>query len=261
MNDLRSSDARTRAQRLNAYLRRIAPQGREAVTTGPFLATFDLEQDNPYLNYAIPDDDSRPTPQEIEAFAAVCRSRNRKPRLEYVPEAAPELEAALRTAGFEVEMRPPVMTCDPVRLRPAEAPAGFVLRAAKTAEEFAAANAALNLAYAEHNVPDGDPARLMEMCDQGGGCLVALEVATGNTAGAGLFTPPAEGLTEVAGIGVAPAFRRRGLATALTAGLTRTAFEHDVGLAFLTPGGDQAQRAYERAGFEALGEMLMISRP
>jgi hypothetical protein len=40
--------------------------------------------------------------------------------------------------------------------------------------------------------------------------------------------------------------------------LTRHAFAHGLTFAFLTPGGDMAQRAYERAGFDVGGEMLMI---
>src|SRR3569832_2163949 len=181
-----------RDARLNAYLRVTAPQGRVALRTGPFLATFDPRRDNPYRNYAVPDDGADPTPAEIEAFAEICRAHGRRPRLEYAPEAAPAQEAALVAAG--------------------------------------------------------------------GACFMAVDAAGGEAAGCGMFTPPADGVTEVAGIGVARAWRRRGLATALTSALTREAFRRGVTLAFLTPGGDEAQRAYERAGFEVGGSMLMIGR-
>jgi hypothetical protein len=46
--------------RVQAYLRGVAARGRETERIGPFLATFDRASDNPFLNYAIPDDGARP---------------------------------------------------------------------------------------------------------------------------------------------------------------------------------------------------------
>ena len=250
-----------RDARLNAYLRVTAPQGRVAVRTGPFLATFDPKRDNPYRNYAVPDDGADPTPAEIEAFAEICRVHGRRPRLEYAPEAAPALEAALLSAGFEPEFRPPFLTCAPARLREVPPPEGFRIVPAETLAELEQCAAVLNDAYAEHGFDsDGDAGEMLKMIEAGGACFMAVDTAGGEAAGCGMFTPPADGVTEVAGIGVARAWRRRGLATALTSALTREAFRRGVTLAFLTPGGDEAQRAYERAGFEVGGSMLMIGR-
>jgi ribosomal protein S18 acetylase RimI-like enzyme len=249
-----------RDARLNAYLRVTAPQGRIAVRAGPFLATFDPKRDNPYRNYAVPDDQADPTPAEIEAFAEVCRAHGRKPRLEYAPEAAPALEAALLAAGFEPEFRPSFLTCAPTRLREVPPPQGFRIVSAETLAELEQCAAVLNDAYAEHGFDgDGDAGEMLKMIEAGGACFMAVDAAGGEAAGCGMFTPPADGVTEVAGIGVARAWRRRGLATALTSALAREAFRRGVTLAFLTPGGDEAQRAYERAGFEVGGSMLMIS--
>lgn len=55
------------------------------------------------------------------------------------------------------------------------------------------------------------------------------------------WTPP-NGFTEVAGIAVAAAQRRRGLATALTAELARRAFAAGVRAAYLTPADDEVAR-------------------
>lgn len=254
------TDAALRAARINAYLRYVGAQGREAVEVGPFLALFDRSSDNPHLNYAIPNDGARGSPADLAALEAAFRERSRKPRFEYAPEAAPGLEVDLLGAGYEVELRPPVMTCRSGEALPVEAPAGFALRLTGAAEELRAVCGVLDDAYAEHGLPKiEDRDHLIAFVARGGAVAMAL-TATGEIAGAGMFTPIADGLTEVAGIGVAPTFRGRGLATALTATLTREAFARGATLAWLTPGGPTAQGAYARAGFTAGTEMLMIGK-
>ena len=74
-----------------------------------------------------------------------------------------------------------------------------------------------------------------------------------------MCTPPADEVTELAGIGVQAAYRRRGIAGALTARLAEQAFAAGVTTAFLTPGDDGAGRVYERAGFEPRSLMLHIA--
>ena len=251
--------AAARDARTNAYLRQIAPQEREALRIGPFLATFHPTNANPYVSYAIPDDGARPTSQEIQAFVEAARARDRTPRLEYAPQAAPDVEAALLAAGFEVDFRPPFMTCDqPI---PVEAPAGTIVRIVEDPQDLRATARVLDLAYAEHGYPAmHDDDRLIAFLANGGGVALASDAVTGEAAGGGMFTPIAEAMTEVAGIGVLPGFRRRGLASALTALLTAEAFRRGAQTAFLTPGGEHAQKAYQRAGFRAGGEMLMLRK-
>src|SRR5262249_22055947 len=106
-----STDAAERAARINAYLRIVAAQNRDAVRIGPFLALFDRTSDNPHLNYAIPDDGAGGSRPDLDWLVEAFRERGRRCRFEFAPEAAPELEADLAAYGFEVEMRPPVMTC------------------------------------------------------------------------------------------------------------------------------------------------------
>ncbi len=243
--------------RLNGYLRLTAPQGRETLRCGPLLATFDPGSENPFLSYAIPDDGSEPTAAELNGFIAAARARGRRPRLEYAPAAAPRLQGLLEAAGFAVEMQPPIMTCARADLILTPPPEGLTLSAVTASADLRAATAVQNEAYAEHGLGDENPDRLVEAVARGTGVVLARD-ATGEPVGSGCFTPPAGGVSEVAGIGVRPAWRRRSVATALTSRLTALAFERGVELAFLTPGGDTARRAYERAGFRANGTMLMI---
>src|SRR5262245_28176907 len=98
-----------RLQRIQAYLRVAAPRGREQKRIGPFLATFTADTDNPYLNYAIPDDGATPVQSDVAALVDAYGRRKRKPRLEYIASLAPAVEPVLRAAGFEVEGRLPLM--------------------------------------------------------------------------------------------------------------------------------------------------------
>jgi hypothetical protein len=106
-------------RRIQSYLRVAAPRGRDHAKIGPFLATFNRETDNPYLNYAIPDEDAAPSGIDIDSLVEAYEARSRKPRLEYIPSIAPAAEPALLAYGFEVEYRTPPMIH---RSRDAEAP-------------------------------------------------------------------------------------------------------------------------------------------
>ena len=243
--------------RLNGYLRLTAPQGRETLRCGPLLATFDPASNNPFRNYAVPDDGAEPSSGEIAAFVAACRARSRRPRVEYAPAAAPGLRPRLEQAGFAVEMEPPIMICTRADLQPVPLADGVELARICAHADLRDAARVQHEAYAEHGLGDEDPDRLFAAVAAGTVVILARD-ASGEAVGAGCFTPPAGGVTEVAGIGVRLAHRRLGIAAALTAALTAEAFAAGVELAFLTPGGDSARHAYERAGFRAKGTMLMI---
>jgi ribosomal protein S18 acetylase RimI-like enzyme len=76
--------------------------------------------------------------------------------------------------------------------------------------------------------------------------------------GGGIAAPPGAGVTEVAGIAVLPAFRRRGIAGALTAAIAARAFATGVSFAWLEASGADAWRVYERVGFAPTGKRLYI---
>ncbi|MEH1997156.1 GNAT family N-acetyltransferase [Nostoc sp.] len=70
---------------------------------------------------------------------------------------------------------------------------------------------------------------------------------------------PLNQTTEIAGIGVIPSFRRRGVAGALTTRLVQEAFNTGVTVAFLMAAHEAEERIYKRAGFSTIGEILHIS--
>ncbi|HEY0734008.1 MAG TPA: GNAT family N-acetyltransferase [Herpetosiphonaceae bacterium] len=77
--------------------------------------------------------------------------------------------------------------------------------------------------------------------------------------GAGMFTPPIDGIAELVGITTLAAYRRRGIAAVLTSELVRLAFTHNVDVPFLRTDNTEAYRVYERLGFVHLATLL--SRP
>jgi hypothetical protein len=99
--------------RIQSCLRIAASHQRDTERIGPFLATFSRSNDNPFLNYAIPDDNATPSPTDVAALIIAYEKRSRKPLLEYVPQLAPAVEGALIEAGFEVEGHLSLMTCVP----------------------------------------------------------------------------------------------------------------------------------------------------
>lgn len=82
----------------------------------------------------------------------------------------------------------------------------------------------------------------------------------GAPAGAGLFTPPHEGLAEIAAVGVIPEYRRRGIASAVGAALTRAVFAAGA-MPYLQTETKNEQRLYGRLGYRAIGELIATSLP
>jgi len=124
-----------------------AVRWRESLRIGPFTATFDRDGDNRFLNYAVPDAGARPTPEEADELVAAYRARARFPRLEYIPQLAPDVEPVLLAAAFEVEGRLPLMTCaGPAEVRRLEVE-GIELVAPNSDEDFLGAAAVQSEAY------------------------------------------------------------------------------------------------------------------
>ncbi|MFC0546440.1 GNAT family N-acetyltransferase [Kutzneria chonburiensis] len=230
---------------------------RNPVRVGPFVAGFSETTANPYSNYAVPDDDARPTADDVSALISVFVERDRKPRLEYLPGVSPFVQAALEEAGFVEEGLLPVMTVGTlVEPPPVE---GIELVAADSDDAILGMATALNLAYGEPPPTEADLASHKGSRDRGGFALL-VRSSDGEPVGGGLVTVPIGGVAELAGIGVVPSWRRRGIAAVITHRLVRAA--HDLGARhpFLMAADDNATRVYARIGFEITGRVLHISR-
>ena len=249
-------------ERIQSYLRTAAGRVRDTERLGPFLATFDRESDNRFLSYAVPDDGALPSQADVGHLVSAFRRRGRMPRLEYVITAAPAVEAVLVADGFAVEGRLAVMTCTPERLVDLSAPNGIELIEPGSDDEVLDLVTAQGEAYGGFlSSPAQDAARMHRNLAAGGIAVLARVASTGEPAGGGICSIPEDGVTEIASVGVRSPFRRRGIAGAVVARLTREAFGAAVSLPFLTPESDAEERIYSRAGFRAVSEMLHISLP
>lgn len=245
--------------RIQSYLRFAASQQRDTEKIGPFLATFNLHSANPYLNYAIPDDDATPSLADVKALIAAYEKRDRKPRLEYVAALAPAVEESLTSAGFSVEGRLPLLTCIPGKEQFLPVPPDIELIVPVSDAEMLATVAVQHEAYGESAPSPEDGQRLRDSMAAGSIVVLARVAATGEAVGAGVCTVPGNQTTEIAGIGVHEAFRRRGIAGALTTRLMQEAFAAGVTVAFLMAAHEEEKRIYSRAGFATTGEILHIS--
>ncbi|MFI7128960.1 GNAT family N-acetyltransferase [Nonomuraea sp. NPDC050153] len=238
---------------VHAYIRSMA--GDRAVRSGPFVIKFDDNDDALPFNYAVPDDGAAPTADEVAALVEAFRARARTPRFEYVPQVSPKVEDALLAAGFTQEGRYPLLVCPPDGLvdRPVD------VRVALVTEEPDLWQAArvMNEAFDAPEPTEHDIARFRRVLDGGG--LIAAAFDGEEAVGAGQLGRPHQGVAEVAGIAVLPSHRRRGIAGAVTALLTREGAAAGVTTPFLTPADDGAARVYARVGYRKVGEALYIS--
>ncbi len=251
----------TVGRRINAYLRASVTLSRETERIGPFLASFSPEDDNRFLNYAIPDDDAEPTAADVSALTDVCRRRERLPRLEYVPVAASAVERSLIDAGWDPE------GCLPLMILPEHAdihgglPADVELVAPVTDAELLATVAAQNEAYGGHPPGPDEGTALRRTIEAGGRVVLARVAGGGEPIGGGLFVAPQEGVTEISAIGVRKPFRHRGVATAMVRWLALQARANGATTVFLMAASAAEERIYARIGFATVGEVLHISRP
>ncbi len=230
-----------------AYMR-AAVGRRSGDRTGPFTIGLDAHSDDPMRNYAVPDHRAHPDPTAIDALIAFFRHNHRIPRLEYIEEDAPSTWPALAEAGFAVEARTPVMIATPATRLTSRVPAGITIRAAASDADLTAAVTVQHHAYQVPHPPSAhDVGRLSSLTQRGGIVAIAIDEASGAVTGAGLVDVTGD-VGELAAVGVLTAFRRRGIAAALSVHLARTAHAQGISLVFLEAEPEEEQ-IYRRAGF------------
>ena len=136
------------------------------------------------------------------------------------------------------------------RLTP-RSPARVTIRQATSDADLAAAATVQDHAYQMPSPPGPhDIARLTRLTQRGGLVAIAIDEASSTVTGTGLTDVagdrPAVG--ELAAVGVLTAFRRRGIASALSAHLARTAHSQGISLVFLEAEPEEEQ-IYRRTGF------------
>lgn len=241
--------------RIQSTLRSVVE--RASTRVGPFLVHIDEHSESPFRNFAIPDDDAAPTAAQVQELIAAFGDHGRTPRLEYVA-PAPAVDESLLGAGFTLETRLPLMTVGQDELHDLAVPNDLALITAGSDAELWEVAAVQNVAYGEQEPTQPDLDRLRSTVDRGGAVILARH--GDRPAGAGLFAPPAHGLTEIAAVGVLPEYRRRGIASAVGRALTDAAFAAGV-TPFLQTETENENRLYGRLGYRTIGAVVAMSLP
>ncbi|MEU6669118.1 GNAT family N-acetyltransferase [Streptomyces sp. NPDC046727] len=268
--------------RIERYYSAVPLLSSDAEDFGPLRLFVRKEPGTPY--YGGPSH-AQPTAAGSGAVRAadIARVRARQRELgvpeafEWLAEAAPALRARIEAAGLPVLERP-LMALDPHHpLPPQPLPEGVTIRAL-TADDpalpkalalprlaFAEAGTAVGVAgraelsaAAEELAADGTVATIRPTIRAGHKTLVAALAPDGTPLAAGHYHP-ANGTTEIGGVGTLPAARRQGLAAAVATALAAHARHHGVHTVFLAYAEDKVARLYARLGFRPADTTLLIA--
>ena len=185
--------------------------------------------------------------------------------LEWVEEVTPGLAEAATAASLTVHRYPLLVLDRPQRAAPVP---GVAVRIAGADDRgIAAARAAIEIGFAHGGVDrgragtrerdarmragDGAADTFVRDLIRDGLAVMAIAESRQGPIGGGSAQPRAD-VAELTGIATLPAFRRRGVGLAITAALVAEVGRRGVEVVFLSAGGDDIARIYERAGFRRL---------
>jgi ribosomal protein S18 acetylase RimI-like enzyme len=175
------------------------------------------------------------------------------------------LEAHLHGHGFITESHSLLMVCTPASLPDSEPPVGVVIELLDETSDIDKYRAFKTIEKRSFGPGDSPEASLDEAHayrERFGPMVKAMASLDGIPAGIGSLTYPHAGTAEAAGIATLPAFRRRGIAGAVTRALARSGFESGLESVFLTAVDEAAGRVYTYSGFSGAGtHQVNISIP
>ena len=196
------------------------------------------------------------TAADIERVRARQRALGIPETVEWIQDVRPEVAAACRQTGLNV-LDHPLMVM-PGELRVPPPPVGVEVRLLQPGDDVTRIDAIGPIAFGNPGTAVGDvgvealpaPSAVpVKRTDRG---VKAVALVDGHPVGSGVHLPGGD-VTEVAGIGVLPAFRRRGIGAAITACLVADARSRGVQTIFLTAGDEVIARVYASLGFERIG--------
>jgi ribosomal protein S18 acetylase RimI-like enzyme len=254
-------------RRIDAYLDAVPRAACRTESVGPF--TLFLRDEPGWRYYA------RPTPgagaatvDDVLRVRARQRDVGTPEAIEWVRDLAPSIGPAARAAGLEVEHFPLMVLRGEVP--PGAEPDGAEVRLATAADDLARITAVQHVGFANPGTTSGrvgtealdeiagaaDPAATAFLADriERGLTITAAAFVHGEPVAAGAHQP-VDGASEVVGVACLPAFRRRGLATAVTSILVRDAVDRGVQVVCLSADDADVERLYGRLGFVTVGSV------
>ncbi len=246
---------------IQEQLRAAVHLSHEAVATPPFTCFFNPDSDAPYANYAIPDRpvDATDAPALAE-LERVFADRNCRPRFEFLEDYAPHFAAVLEGRGYHCKMRSLLMVCTPDALRKPAWPPALTIETLTDQTQIETLQDMMTVqarAFGDADAPRTTAEEARQFRKRFAALQMFLARMGETVVSAASLTAPYKGVSELAGVGTLPAFRRRGIATALTFAATESAFAQGVTQVFLTAANAEAGRVYAQVGFAACGSGLV----
>lgn len=269
------------ARRLQRHLREGFRAHAPATRAGPFTCYLHRESNDPALNVAVPDEpvEGRRVPvmsEEAAGFASVppddvelglvtlnahFLARRRTPRVEFLDECHPRLADALLAHGFTEDAPTTMLACTRETWRQVDPPAGVHVEPLLPTSTWEVAKRYLqvqNEAYElDMEVPAAGPKGFFPALLIGAGILASLD---GEAAAAGGITPMQDGLTDVRGLAVRDAYRRRGLGAFVLSALGRIAHETGAEALIAIPDSEGAEALAAKGGFVPVATIRSFTR-
>jgi ribosomal protein S18 acetylase RimI-like enzyme len=251
-----------RLAEIETYYDAVPRSAANAEQIGPF--TLFVNRGPGWSFYARPSlGATRFSETEVQRVRARQRDLGLAESFEWVAETTPALADAAAAAGLSVT-RHPLMVLGAHRRVAVD---GVDLRLATGTDDLALFNAIAHVAFEYPGTAGGeaglDAARLRVENDASALAFQQERIRTARTITIVAYVDtqpvavgshqPLGSVTEVVGLGVLPAFRRRGIAAAITSHLVSEAVERGVTTIFLSAGDETIGRVYERVGFERIG--------
>lgn len=249
---------------LQSYQRKAAARTRITVACPPFYLYIHPTDNFRFLNYAIPDAPVERLGRDDLARLRVAFARQgRLMRFEFIHEYTPQLRGLLEGLGVPAESEAPLLVCTQETWREAAGPVGLeILRlTADSPETYLAAQITVSSRGFGGDGREVNAERIADLRRRlrlGSGHYLAL--LGGIPVGVGAYTVPVDGFSELVAIATLPAYRRRGIAGALTATIARDLLAAEVRTILLTAADDAASRVYQRAGFGRAGTALAFCK-
>lgn len=210
--------------------------------------------------------------EDIAAVRRRMRDLGLAEAFEWVRELTPGMRPAALSSGLAVTDHPLLALDSPVEAPVVEAE----VRAVRPDDDLATVLAAAEVGFALPGTGPGSAgiAELRRVAGERPERQVAAERRDLETGAAvrwaawvdgvpvctGRFTP-VDGVAELIGVGTVPAYRRRGLGAAVTAGLTAEALVGGVEVVFMSAGDEDVARIYRRLGFADVGNACIAAPP
>lgn len=252
------------------------PRGRaDTEEIGPFTL-FVARMGWPY--YARPrlHEPALATVADVRRVVARQRELGVPHAFEWVAETTPGLESVVAEAGLHVERCPLLVLVGEPR---GDAGTARMLGADEV-EDLSLSRAAIDVGFTAGGTASGSEGIEARDAATGKGFAVIddnlrARLASGEVraaacydAGAPELGPvgggshtPVDAVTEIAGVGVLPAYRRRGLAAALTFVLARDGIDRGVTTVFCSAQSSEVARIYQRVGFQPTATACIASLP